>query len=243
LALRIFCNIDLLKKLVLRVTSIRRATPSTRVVRLALDGARFSYKPGQAAFIGVDQRELTPYSIASAPEESKQHGWLEFLLKIESSGWGSHLTGLRRGGHLTIQGPVGSFVFPTRPRERQFLFVAGGTGIAPLRSMVRHAFACRQPGRLHLLYSARTPSDFAYLSELKRYAREGRLDLSLTATREVPARWRGERGRITSDRLAALVETPLTLCFVCGPAAMVDDVPRMLLELGIDRKRIRIEEW
>jgi ferredoxin-NADP reductase len=144
---------------------------------------------------------------------------------------------------VTIRGPVGSFVFPDQPAERDFLFVAGGTGIAPLRSMIRHAYQAKQPGRLSLLYSARTPSEFAYLPELKRYAREGALDLALNATREVPARWRGERGRITSGRLAPLVQTPRTLCFVCGPAAMVDDVPRMLMELGIARTRIRIEEW
>jgi ferredoxin-NADP reductase len=109
--------------------------------------------------------------------------------------------------------------------------------------MICHAFSARQPGRLHLLYSARTPSDFAYSAELKRCAREGKLELVLTATREVTARWRAERGRITSERLARLLETPETLCFVCGPTAMVDDVPRMLMNLGVDRKRIRMEEW
>jgi ferredoxin-NADP reductase len=165
-------------------------------------------------------------------------------LKLESNGaWGPHLAGLKGGARLAVQGPVGTFVFPVRPSEHQFLFVAGGTGIAPLRSMICHAFDTRQPGRLHLLYSARTPLDFAYGSELKRYAREGRLELVLTATREVPAHWRGERGRITSERLGRLLETPETLCFVCGPAAMVDDVPRMLMNLGVEPTRIRIEEW
>jgi ferredoxin-NADP reductase len=165
------------------------------------------------------------------------------LIKLEGGAWGPHLSGLRRGSRISVHGPVGSFVFPRNPSERQFLFVAGGTGIAPLRSMIRHAFCSQQRGRVHLLYSARTPSDFAYLPELKRYAREGRLELALTATREVPRRWRGEQGRITLERLASLVETPETLCFVCGPKAMVDDVPRMLTQLGIEKKRIRIEEW
>jgi ferredoxin-NADP reductase len=145
---------------------------------------------------------------------------------------------------------VGSFVFPPRPEENHLLFVAGGTGIAPLRSMIRHAFhtphhnaLAKKGGRIRLLYSARTPHDFAYLAELRRYAREGLIELALNATREVPARWRGESGRITRDRLEPMVETPATLCFVCGPVAMVDEVPRMLQSLGVDRRRIRIEEW
>jgi ferredoxin-NADP reductase len=127
--------------------------------------------------------------------------------------------------------------------ERQFLFVAGGTGIAPLRSMISHALQARVNGRLHLLYSARTPADFAYLPELRGYARDGQLQLAVNATREVPKRWRERRGRITRDQLAPLVEDPETLCFVCGPAAMVDDVPRMLVEIGIEPKRIKVEEW
>jgi ferredoxin-NADP reductase len=138
---------------------------------------------------------------------------------------------------------MGNFVFPPNPVERQFLFVAGGTGIAPLRSMIGHALQARVNGRLHLLYSARTAANFAYLPELRRYAREGRLQLALNATREVPKRWRDRRGRITRDQLAPLVEDPATLCFVCGPAAMVNDVPRTLMEIGIEPKRIKVEEW
>lgn len=225
--------------------SLRRETPSTRAVRLALGGARFAYQSGQAALLGiVGQPELVPYSFASAPEDSGSGGYLEFLLKLEpGGGWGRHLEGLKRGARLTVQGPVGSFVFPERSDETDTLFVAGGTGIAPLRSMINHVLATRADCRLHLLYSARTPADFAYLPELKRRARAGQLELVLTATRQIPDRWRGERGRITSDRLARLIETPHTLCFVCGPAAMVDDVPRMLELLGIERGRIRIEDW
>jgi ferredoxin-NADP reductase len=164
---------------------------------------------------------------------------------------------LKRGARVAVRGPVGSFVFPPRLEERHLLFVAGGTGIAPLRSMICHAFhtphllnpakRVQDSGtvraQIRLLYSARTPRDFAYLAELRRYARAGLIELALNATREVPPRWRGARGRITRDRLEALVETPATLCFVCGPVAMVDEVPRMLQSLGIDPKRIRIEEW
>jgi ferredoxin-NADP reductase len=172
-----------------------------------------------------------------------QFGYVEFLLKMESSGWGAHLSGLRHGARIAVRGPVGRFVFPPDPAETQFLFVAGGSGIAPLRSMICHALMTERPGRLHLLYSARTPSDFAYLPELRRYAREDKLQLALTSTREAHSSWRGEQGRITLERLEKLVEGPETLCFVCGPTAMVDEVPRMLMTLGIEQKRIRIEEW
>jgi NAD(P)H-flavin reductase len=231
--------------LVLRVGSVRRATPGSRIVRLDLGGAAFHYRPGQLAAIGPPgSADRVPYSIASSPEESVRDGRLEFLVKTDASGrWGTHFDPLRRGHQVAVRGPSGFFVFPERPRERRVLFIAGGTGIAPLRSMIRHAILSGFPGRLSLLYSARTPKDFAYLAELRAMARRGEIQLSLAATREFPPRWRGERGRLAATQLALLVDDPATLCFVCGPAAMVADVPPMLEILGIDKSRIRLEDW
>jgi len=228
-----------------RISSVRRATTTTRVVRVDLDGAPFRYVAGQAAVLGVaGQSGTVPYSIASAPEETAKYGWLEFLIKIEASGrWGHRFDRLGRGMRVTLGGPLGIFTFPDSPQEQRFLFIAGGTGIAPVRSMLAHIERARVPGRCRLLYSARTPHDFPYLSELRARVAEERLELTLTATREVGARWGGERGRIDGTRLAALVDHPETLCFVCGPAAMMHDVPLMLMGLGIAKPRIFVEEW
>jgi ferredoxin-NADP reductase len=190
------------------------------------------------------QEDTVPYSIASAPEETAQHGAIDFLIKVEASGrWGHRFDRLARGMHVRLRGPYGTFTFPPRPREQHFLFVAGGTGIAPVRSMLMHLEQARVPGRARLLYSARTPDDFPYLPDLRQLVRRGHLELTLTATREVGARWRGERGRIAAGRLARLVDHPDTLCFVCGPAAMVKDVPPLLASLGIADSRIKVEEW
>ena len=192
----------------------------------------------------VDRADRVPYSIASSPEETRREGYLEFLTKIDASGrWGTHFDPARKGARLAVSGPSGTFVFPASAPEPHLLFIAGGTGIAPLRSMIRHAVLSGCAGRVSLLYSARTPKDFAYLSELRAMARQGDIDLTLTATREFPPRWRGDRGRIAATELARLVKGPDTLSFVCGPAAMVADVPPMLLKLGIDESRIRLEDW
>lgn len=249
--------------LIARVLSVRRATPSAQIVRVTLDGSAFSYVAGQTAMLapaGSGQR--TPYSIASAPEETAADGILEFLIKHDAAGrWGAELEPLRRGARLAIGGPFGSFTFPESPRETRFLFIAGGTGIAPLRSMMRHVLSRQQAAgkraqaaghraqaagnrqQVSVLYSARTPRDFAYGAELRRLARRGEIGLVLTATRELTPRWRGKRGRIVPGELALLVDDAATLCFVCGPASMMADVPLMLQELGIDRSRIRVEEW
>ena len=222
------------------MSQVRRATPTTKQIRVDLGGLSFPYQPGQAVILVLNGDIRLPYSIASAPLETERTGCLEFLTRIDP---GAPLNHVKRGSPITVQGPFGSFILPASPAERNFLFVAGGTGIAPLRSMIRQAVLSGQQGKLRLLYSARTSADFAYLSELRKLGREQKLDLAITATREAPSGWRGSRGRITRERLASLVDTPETLCFVCGPASMVDDVPPMLRELGVVDERIRIEEW
>jgi ferredoxin-NADP reductase len=231
--------------LVLTVQAVIPATPTSRIVRLDLGGAPFTFEAGQAALIGLaDQDVRIPYSIASAPIETLETGSLDFLIKVEPSGrWGHQFDAVAPGMRLGIQGPFGSFIFPVQPQERHFLFIAGGTGIAPIRAMIRQALLRGQEGRMRLLYSAKTADDFAYLPELGDLATHHGLDLRLHVTREAPETWHGERGRITPSQLAPLIDDAATLCFICGPETMVAEVPRALMELGIDKARVKIEEW
>jgi len=223
------------------VAAIRRATPLSRIVHLSLP-APFPYEPGQSALIGLHgQPDRRHYSLAASPEAAARDGRLEFLVRTGRDGSiGPHLDGLRRGSRVDVEGPVGTFALPAAFDERACLFVAGGTGIAPMRAMLMRAAA--MPGlSLSLAYSARTSREFAFLRELRTMRRERGLRLLLAATREAPASWAHDRGRLTQTRLATLVSTPETLCFVCGPPALVEDVPRVLMNLGIEERRIRTE--
>ena len=84
------------------------------------------------------------------------------------------------------------------------MFIAGGTGIAPLRAMLQQAL--RLPdSRIGLLYSARTAAEFAYEDELRALAAEGRIELRQAVTREAPGGWAGMRRRIGREDLAPLV--------------------------------------
>ena len=230
-------------QLTLPIREVVSATPRARVVRLDLDGHPFPFLAGQAVVVGAAGAERRkPYSIANAPEDAERDGYLELLVRVDESGSaGAHLP-LEPGTAVAVDGPAGRFTFPAAPAERRFVFVAGGTGIAPLRAMIRHALRLKN-AQLGLLYSARTPLEFAYEDEFHALAREGRLELRLTVTRDTTDAWTGTRGRIGRGELAPLVHHPATLCFVCGPPALVDDIPRLLSELGIPRDRVRTEEW
>ena len=229
--------------LTLPLREVIASTPRARIARLDLDDHPFEYAPGQAVSIashGHDKRR--PYSIASAPEDTHRDGYLELLVGVDADGNpGPHLS-LDPGALVDVEGPLGSFTFPPDPEERRFIFIAGGTGIAPLRAMLRHALVV--PHRnIGLFYSARTPDEFAFERELRELAEAGEIELRQTVTRATESDWSGARGRLDRDALEELVHDPATLCFVCGPPALVDEMPRILTELGIPRSRIRIEEW
>jgi ferredoxin-NADP reductase len=230
--------------LTLPIREVLPATPRARIVRVDLGQERFPYLPGQALLIaahGDEQRQ--PYSIAGAPEDAERDRWLELLIRVGSEGSpGPHLT-LEPGAIVDIDGPFGGFTFRPEPEDRRFVFIAGGTGIAPLRAMLRHALHGPHE-QIGLFYSARTPGEFAYERELQLLAREGRIELRQTVTRDLASgSWTGARGRIGLGDLAPLIHDPATMCFVCGPPALVEEMPRLLAELGIPRRRIRIEEW
>ena len=229
--------------LTIPVREVLDATPRARIVRLDLGGTPFSYRPGQAVYVAAHGSPARrAYSLAQAPEDTVHNGMLELLVGVDADGRAGDLP-LAVGAVVDVDGPLGRFVFPDAPQEDRFAFIAGGTGIAPLRAMLRHALHVRHD-KICVLYSARTTSDFAYESELRSLAQNGRIDLWQTVTRESDdTGWEGSRGRIGRDTLAPLVEDPATLCFICGPRALVDEIPRVLRELGVTEERIKIEEW
>jgi NAD(P)H-flavin reductase len=229
--------------LTLPIADVLPVTARARVVKIDLEGRQFPFQPGQALMLaahGWGQRRA--YSVAVAPEDVTRNGMLELLIGVDAHGSpGPHLK-LEAGALVDVDGPIGRFILPESPQEQRFVFIAGGTGIAPLRAMLRRAL--NGPSReIALLYSARTPSDFVYEAEMHELARGGRIELRQTVTRNAATDgWSGARGRIGRDDLAPLVHPASTLCFVCGPPAMVAEIRSLLSELGVPHERVRIEE-
>ena len=221
------------------------ATPRAHIIRLDLQGQSFPYQAGQAAFLqpqGAEKRR--PYSMASAPEETARYGLIEFLVQTgtdPASGLTPNL--IQPGTPVAVEGPLGSFTFPAHPSERQFVFIAGGTGIAPLRSMLWHALLAERHRKIGLIYSVRSPEEFAYMQEFQRLEDEGRLDFRHTVTRAATEGWTGRQGRIDSSHLEGLIAPGETLCFLCGPPALVGEIPPQLKQLGVRDEQIRLEQW
>jgi NAD(P)H-flavin reductase len=204
------------------------------------------FLPGQAVLVAAHgQSERRPYSIACSPERARDTGQIELLVGVENSGDpGPHLRPLEAGRLIDIEGPFGTFVFPEEPRQTHLLFVAGGTGIAPLRSMIDHALRRHPAHAISLLYSVRRHNEFAFIEELRHHAETRRLELHPTVTRDEHAGWAGGRGRIGRSHYVSVLHDPAgTLCFICGPKSMVQDSMATLQALGVPDAAIRTETW
>ncbi len=228
------------------IADLEAVTPRSRLITLDLQGATFAFEPGQAVMVGAHgQGDRRPFSIASSPERTAETGRLELLVAIEADGsLGASFGDAAGGTRLDVEGPMGTFTLPADAGAAWVLFVAGGTGIAPLRSMLDHLLRRLAAHRISLLYSARRADEFAFIKELEAHASAGVLELHQTVTRDDSANWTGRRGRIGRAHFEAVLHEPAsTLCFVCGPEALVDESVATLAALGVPGPRIRTESW
>ena len=228
------------------IIDVAASTPRSRLVRLDTGNQPFAFNPGHAVMVGRHgQSERRPYSIASSPEQVAEAQRIELLITVEPDGaLGPHLDPATPGTLVDVEGPIGTFTLPPVPADSWLLFVAGGTGIAPLRSMLDHTLR-RHPGpRISLLYSARRGDEFAFVEELQRHAAAGRIELHQTVTRDESSAWSGRRGRIGRSHFEAVLHDPEgTVCVVCGPEPLVGESVSTLKALGVPDGQIRTEQW
>lgn len=184
-----------------------------------------------------------PYSIASAPWELQKTGVLQLLAQVDDTGSPDpHLELATPGTLIDVDGPFGTFGLPPEFDDVPLLLVAGGTGIAPLRSVLMDRLARAHVPAIATVYSARSPEEFAYRSELDAMAAAGRIRLWLTVSRSDGA-WEGRRGRIDQALLKEALPSAEACALVCGPPTLVSGVSDLVMELGVKRERILVEKY
>lgn len=184
------------------------------------------------------------YSIASAPGDEHLILTIERLEDGEVSPY--LVDEVLPGDPLEFLGPLGGFFVWTESMGGPLLLIAGGSGIVPLMSMVRHRTSRARHVAARLLYSARTVDDLIYRRELLQLAADDdALDVRLTLTRRQPIEWAGYSGRINAELLrdVAWEVSDRPLVYICGPTSFVEVASSLLLELGHDPQRIRTERF
>jgi ferredoxin-NADP reductase len=231
--------------LVLPALEVIPATPRTRIIRLALNHQPFSFAAGQAVIVGLHYGTVRkPYSIASSPRQAAAADAIELLAQVDDADpLDPHLERVSPGTLVDVDGPFGHFRLPNPIVAGEMLLIAGGTGIAPLRSMLGEALAPRLVERIAVIYSARKPEELAYREELEQLARSGALELYMTVTRADHPSWSGLRGRLDERLIASALKTPQTHCLICGPPGFVSDATSLLLRAGVPDPLIASERY
>ena len=226
-----------------RITAVIDETPRVRTLVLDIPGWP-GHRAGQHLEVRLTAedgyRAERQYSISSSPGEPVAIT----IERLENGEVSPYLTQeLRAGDLLELRGPIGGY-FVWEPGDGgPLLLVAGGSGIAPLRAILRHRAQRGSQTASRLLYSSRSAEDVIYRAELEE-PMEG-VEVIHIFTRRRPDGWSGYSRRVDADLLREVAwpagEQPLA--FVCGPTSFVETVAQGLVEIGYAPARIKTERF
>jgi ferredoxin-NADP reductase len=229
--------------LVAEITDSAQETPRVRTLILDANGWQ-GHRAGQHLDVRLTAEDgyqaERSYSIASAPGEP-----LAITVEVLDNGEVSpYLVGeARPGDRFEIRGPIGGYFVWDGSGDAPVLLVAGGSGVVPLMSMIRHRAAIGSSTPTRLLYSSRSWDDVIYRAELDEPA-DG-LEVFHTLTRSQPPGWSGYARRIDAEMLGevAFPAGNHPRVFVCGSTRFVDAAADGLVAMGYPPQSIRTERF
>lgn len=234
-----------------QIASVRNITPETAHVKsftLTLP-MWMRHRAGQHYDIRLTADDgyqaQRSYSIASEPE---REGEVDITVERISDGEVSAYLHdvLIPGDRIEVRGPIGGYFVWEAVMAEPLLLIAGGLGVVPLMSMIRHRAAAGARNPTSLLYSSRTFEDIIYYQELEKLRTTNNgLQVFHTLTRSQPPHWKGYARRIDQSMLKELAK-PLgrsVQVYVCGPTVLVETVANTLVKIGVNSNQIRTERF
>jgi len=209
----------------------------------------FSFRPGQFVNFTLDSPIVTDaggstrtLSIASAPHEKE----LMVAMRMRDTGFKRAASALPIGAPFLLEGPFGNLILH-RNTARPAVFLAGGIGITPFRSIIRHATEVGSTHEISLFYSIRRVEEAAFLKELEDIQELNprfRFIPTITHPEGIPQHWGGELGHITEAMLAKWIpDFQSPIFYIAGPPGMVTGMRKILDDAGVSDDDIRAEEF
>jgi ferredoxin-NADP reductase len=206
----------------------------------------FVFESGQFLNIKIPDTEKTifrAYSIASSNLDLKK---IEFCIKVVENGKGSnYLAQTKKGDSLSIKGPFGHFIL-SENLDKNKLFVATGTGVATIRSMIERYLADGGQAKIHLLFGVRSNKDLFFVNEYKELEnkyKNFRFDLAVS-------RLENEEDRVSPGRVTNFIQEKIvgsdlseTEVYMCGSKQMITDVKEICIEKGFMKENIFNESF
>ena len=222
------------------ITGARDLTYDTKLFKVQFKDRRErngsgenDYRPGQFVQVSVLGAGEVPISLCSSPTED---GYFELCIRKTGLVTGA-MDRLKGSDELGIRGPYGNGFPMEQLKGQDLLFVAGGIGLAPLRSVIKYVLDNRDEyGQVTILYGARTKEDIVFAEELHQWSKEDNIEVLTTIDRPQQG-WSGRVGVVTT--LLREVRHPAAYkALVCGPSIMIHFTIKEFLDLGLNEEDI-----
>ena len=217
-----------------RIVAAEQMTETERFFRIEMDGDPLRYEPGQFVGVTVFGVGEAPISICSSPTQGDA-----FELTVRSVGLVTNaLKKFEKGDRLGIRGPFGNHFDYQAMRGQDVLFVAGGLGLAPTRSLIRYCLDKRSDfGNVTILVGAREPSLLLFRQELQEWVERSDADTRVTVDRR-DKDWKGDVGVITRLFRQIEIDPARTYALIVGPPVMFKFAVLEALASGVPEHRI-----
>ncbi len=233
----------------MRIRLKERRSEATEVISFVFDlgGQPFEYQPGQYVFYELDALDFPDergnrrhFTISSSPTEK---GVVMFTTRMRGSGFKETLRIASLGYELNIGTPMGHFVMPEK-EVRQHVFIAGGIGITPYRSILRYAVDARKPIHALMLYFNHSSADIVFQQELEEISRQMPTFSLVNVLSSPEPGWKGEKGKLNEELLRRWVPNlDQRLFWISGPPPMVTAYKELITHAGVKDEAIRIDNF
>ncbi|MBU8920519.1 MAG: 2Fe-2S iron-sulfur cluster binding domain-containing protein [Bacteroidales bacterium] len=226
------------------IVSTELVTSDIRKIRFQITGDEtIKFRPGQYVQIKLDNDGTTDYraySIASNPDDDNH---IELNVKLIPEGLGSeYMHSLKEGDPVFFSGPYGDF-FLDADSGRRIICVAGGVGLAPIKSIVEYWKSHAMDREIEIYYGCRTRKDLYYHDVFEKMETENPNFHYYPALSEEDPEWKGARGFIHSLMEKHLGEGEHSEAYLCGPPIMIEAVMEVLKEKGVPEERVLFDKF
>jgi len=236
---------EMLRKNLFTVQEVTKVGYNTFSLRLIpLGGKLFDYVPGQFAFLTLYRKnppaEEHPFTISSSPTQA---GFITFTIK-QCGDYTSTIHLTRPGDTATIDGPYGRFSYLRFGQIDRMIMIAGGVGITPILSCLRHMAATGFDKPVILIWASRTKKNIFFADELKQI-QANLPGMQIHHVLSDEPGYEGPKGNVTEELLRKLLPplTTKTQVMLCGPPPMMDKVSASLRNVGFSRRQIHTERF
>jgi glycine betaine catabolism B len=207
-----------------------------------------NYNAGQYAVFDLGTKEdpegpIRSFTLASSPTEEN---FILISTRIRDTPFKKKLDSLDVGISVKLTAPLGKFVLH-EDHSRAAIFLSGGIGVTPFRSMIKYATDKQLPAKIVLFDANRNQDNILYKKEFDECANSNK-NLKIIYTLDIPDNdWKGERGYINQmmvRKYLNTIEMDNSIFYICGPPGMLNAMKKLLqVDLGVPKERIKIEEF